>query len=217
MIVGSTDRWMGGITLDSTVPTRQVRAKFSEMHVRVYQAFAPEIARKALAAQTFVPPFRRRRMTWIKPSFTWMMYRSSWAKKPGQEYILGVDMLRSGFEWALANSCLSSFEADLHGTKENWNSMLKDAPVRIQWDPERTLQLGALPYRTIQVGLSGEAVDAYVQEWIMGIEDVTSLCKEVEAAVRSGDRDRAERLAPAEVPYPLPDSIARRIYCSVIP
>jgi hypothetical protein len=156
-------------------------------------------------------------MTWVKPSFTWMMYRADWAGKPGQEYVLGVDMLRSGFEWALANSCLSHFETDLHGTSETWRSMLKDAPVRIQWDPERTLQLDALPYRTIQVGLRGEAVDAYVEEWITNIEDVTSLCKEVEAAVRRGDLETAERLAPVEVPYPLPDGIARHIFCSVKP
>ncbi|TVS20816.1 MAG: DUF4291 family protein, partial [Planctomycetaceae bacterium] len=29
----------------------------------------------AIASQTLVAPFRRDRMTWIKPSFTWMMYR----------------------------------------------------------------------------------------------------------------------------------------------
>lgn len=154
-------------------------------------------------------------MTWIKPSFTWMMYRSGWATKPGQEYILGIDMLRSGFEWALANSCLSSFNVALHGTHESWKAMLKDAPVRIQWDPERTLHLEAMPYRTIQVGLGGEAVDAYVDEWITGIEDVTLLCKEVEAALKRDDLDTAEHLVPVEVPYPLPDEIARRIYCSV--
>jgi hypothetical protein len=156
-------------------------------------------------------------MTWIKPSFTWMMYRSGWARKPGREYILGADILRSGFEWALANACLSSFEPSLHGTEESWKSIMRDAPVRIQWDPERTLQLEALPYRTIQVGLRGEAVDAYVEEWIVAIEDVTPFCREIEAAIQDGDLERAERLSPLEPPYPLPEVLARRIYCSETP
>ncbi len=49
-------------------------------------------------------------MTWIKPSFLWMMYRSGWATKPGQEQVLSIEITRSGFEWALANACLSHFE-----------------------------------------------------------------------------------------------------------
>src|SRR4051812_17137799 len=37
------------------------------------------MAEPALSAGTFVPPFKAGRMTWIKPSFLWMMYRSGWA------------------------------------------------------------------------------------------------------------------------------------------
>ncbi len=199
------------------VPERQVRASFGETTVRVYQAFSAEIALKAIAAQKFVPPFSRGRMTWIKPSFTWMMYRSGWATKPGQEYVLGIDILRSGFEWALANSCLSSYDATVHGTHESWQSALAGAPVRIQWDPEKTIRLGALPYRAIQVGLRGAAVAAYVDEWVTRIEGLTPLAREVEAAVRRGDVGAAKRLVPVETPYPLPDEIARVIGASLRP
>jgi hypothetical protein len=48
-------------------------------------------------------------MTWIKPSFGWMMYRSGWAAKPGQERILAIEISRTGFDWALAHSCLSQY------------------------------------------------------------------------------------------------------------
>ena len=64
---------------NNTAPIRQVRAAFSQSTVRVYQAFSVEIAEKAIAQQNLVSPFKLDRMTWIKPSFTWMMYRSSWA------------------------------------------------------------------------------------------------------------------------------------------
>lgn len=46
-------------------------------------------------------------MTWIKPSFLWMMYRCGWGTKEGQETVLAVDISRRGFDWALKHSCLS--------------------------------------------------------------------------------------------------------------
>jgi hypothetical protein len=192
-------------------PFRQVRAFFSERTIRVYQAFSPEIANQAMAAQTFKPPFKQERMTWIKPSFTWMMYRSGWATKPGQERILGIDILRSGFEWALGHSSLSHFDSTMHGSFEEWQAMLRASPVRIQWDPERTLRLEPLPWRTIQVGLGGEAVDAYLGQWIVSIEDVTSLTQKVDALVKQGNLGRAQEFVPIELPYPLPSEIAQRI------
>src|SRR6266516_5749190 len=88
----------------SGTPHRQVRAVFDTETITVYQAYGPELAGRALAAGTFVPPFSRERMTWIKPSFLWMMYRSGWATKPGQERVLAVRISRAGFEWALAHS-----------------------------------------------------------------------------------------------------------------
>ena len=31
-------------------------------------------------------------MTWIKPSFAWMLYRSGYGKKPGQERVLRIKL-----------------------------------------------------------------------------------------------------------------------------
>ncbi len=59
---------------------RQVRAVFDAESILVYQAYGHEIADAALAAGTFVAPFNMNRMTWIKPSFLWMMYR--WHRDP---------------------------------------------------------------------------------------------------------------------------------------
>ena len=86
-----------------------VRAIYSDRTIRVYQAYRQEIARPALAAGRFVSPFEMDRMTWIKPSFNWMMYRSGYATKPGQEVVLGIDISREGFEWALEHATLSKF------------------------------------------------------------------------------------------------------------
>ncbi|MCB9590455.1 MAG: DUF4291 domain-containing protein [Polyangiaceae bacterium] len=205
-------------------PLRQIRAVFDARTVRVYQAFSPHIAEPALATQRFVAPFKRERMTWIKPSFLWMMYRAGWGRKPGQERILAIDILRSGFEQALGWSALSHYVPDLYGTHEAWQLAVKRAPVRIQWDPERGLSHQPLPYRSLQCGLRGPAVAAYVDEWIQRIEEVTPDAQRIEALVAesrtlAGDAKREtladiDSLLPAELPYPLPPELAARIGAS---
>lgn len=72
------------------VPARQVRAWYDAHTITLYQAYSAEITERALTAGTFVAPFKLDRMTWIKPSFLWMMYRSGWATKPGQERVLAI-------------------------------------------------------------------------------------------------------------------------------
>ena len=88
----------------SDIPQYQIRAVYDEYTIRVYQAYNDQIADAALANGTFVsPPFKRDRMTWIKPSFLWTMYRAgSGFKDEGQRRILAIDIGREGFEWALA-------------------------------------------------------------------------------------------------------------------
>ncbi|MDI1461603.1 DUF4291 domain-containing protein [Catellatospora sp. KI3] len=183
-------------------PARQIRAHYDEDSITVYQAYSPVIAGPAAAAGRFSTGFKRDRMTWIKPSFLWMMYRSGWAAKPGQEHVLAIRIRRDGFAWALANSALSSYEPDVHADRAQWKRSLR-APVRVQWDPERDLHLRPLPYRAIQIGLSGEAVHRYVDEWTLGIEDVTAACREIRALIGAGDLAGAAARLPAERPYPL--------------
>jgi hypothetical protein len=191
-----------------TVPNRQIRATWTTDTVTVYQAYRAEIADAALAAGRFVPPFTRERMTWIKPSFRWMMYRCGWGSKPGQERVLAVEITRAGLEWALANACLSHFARDLYPDKAAWRERLRATPVRVQWDPERSLHLGPLDHRSIQIGLTGEAVARYVDEWTVGLTDVTGLAHRVRDLVRAGDEAAAVAALPPERPYPLPAEVA---------
>jgi hypothetical protein len=197
-----------------TVPARQIRARYSAESITVYQAYAPEIAEPAVASGRFVPPFKRDRMTWIKPSFLWMMYRCGWAAKPGQERVLAVEITRAGFEWALARACLSHYDRDLHGNKATWSRQLKTSPVRVQWDPERSLHLTALPYRSLQVGLSGEAVDRYVNDWLVAITDITPTVHHVRDLLHGGDEQAAAAHLPVEHVYPLPAHIAAGLNAS---
>ncbi|MEU4618487.1 DUF4291 domain-containing protein [Actinoplanes sp. NPDC023801] len=190
---------------------RQIRAVYDDDTVTVYQTYSPAIAVPAVRAGRFVPPFKLDRMTWIKPSFLWMMYRCGWAAKPGQEHVLAVSITRAGFEWALANAALSHYERGLHPDRVTWQRELKRAPTRVQWDPERDLRLRELPYRSLQLGLGGAAVPLYADEWTTAITDVTGLVPEIRGYLDDNDETRAAALLPPERPYPLPEPIAARI------
>lgn len=107
-----------------------------------------------------------------------------------------MEITRPGCERALAHSCLSHFDRDRHASREEWARELRNSPVRVQWDPERSLSLAPLPHRSLQVGLGGEAVSRYVDEWIVGIIDVTGLANRIRGLVRGGDEAGAVRTLP---------------------
>lgn len=190
-----------------STPQRQVRAVHDADTITVYQAYPPAIADAALRAGRFVPPFKRERMTWVKPSFCWMMYRCGWATKPGQERVLAVRMTRSGFEQALGMATLSHFDRSLHDDAAAWAAQKASSPVRVQWDPERTPTGVALGHRSLQVGIGGAAVDAYVDEWVVGLADITDQVRAWRAELTAGDAPAL----PAETPYPLPPLVAARV------
>ncbi|MEU3840273.1 DUF4291 domain-containing protein [Streptomyces sp. NPDC028635] len=190
---------------DQTVapePRFRIRARYTDTTVTVYQAYRPQIGLPAARTGRFPSSWKRERMTWIKPSFLWMMYRCGWGTKPDQESVLAVEITREGFEWALRHACLSHHVPGLHGDREAWQRQLRQAPARVQWDPERDLHFTALPHRSLQLGLGGQAAARYADEWIVGIEDVTPLAAEIHAHVRAGELDAASAKLPEERPYP---------------
>lgn len=188
--------------LTETIEQYQIRAVFDQDTIRVYQAYSEQIANSALKHGRFVAPaFKMGRMTWIKPSFLWMMYRAGWGfKDEGQARILAIDISRESFEWALANSCSS--HADPALSKEEWLALKARTPVRVQWDPERDFHFQALPHRAIQIGLGPQAVPLYVEQWIQKISDVTPLAHAMHALVKAGELAQARQMMPIELPYP---------------
>ncbi|MEU6811367.1 DUF4291 domain-containing protein [Streptomyces sp. NPDC046831] len=188
-------------------PRFRVRARHTERTVTVYQAYGPGIGRAAARTGRFPPSWKRDRMTWIKPSFLWMMYRCGWGTKPDQETVLAVEITRDGFLWALRNACLSHHVPALHGDRAAWRRQVREAPARVQWDPERDLRLRPLPHRSLQLGLTGEAAARYADEWIVGIRDVTPLAARIHSLVRTGDLGQAAALLPEEPPYLLDDEV----------
>ncbi|MFD4246395.1 DUF4291 domain-containing protein [Streptomyces sp. NPDC058525] len=186
----------------NTVAPRAIRAAHTATTITVYQAYAPALGLPAARDGRFPPAWKRERMTWIKPSFLWMMYRCGWATKADQETVLAIEITRSGFDEALRGACLSHYEPGTHADRATWQRSLRETSARVQWDPERDLHLNPLPYRSLQLGLSGPASRAYADEWTVAVRDVTPLAREIRALLRSGEEPAARALLPVETPYP---------------
>ncbi len=183
-------------------PLYEIRAQYDARTITVYQAYAPAVAEPALRAGRFVPPFSFHRMTWIKPSFLWLMHRSNWARKPGQERILAVRITREGWEEALSRAVLTTSDP----------AAVAQAPVHVQWDPERSLRGGALNHYSIQVGIGRGLIRTFAEDWISDLTDLTPQARRIADLARTGRTAQAQRLLPPERPYPLPDTLSQRLF-----
>ncbi|WP_034218349.1 DUF4291 family protein, partial [Actinoplanes subtropicus] len=66
----------------------------------------------------------------------------------------------------------------------------------------------------LQLGLSGEAIDRYVDEWTIAITDITPTVHDIHAQLKAGDHQAAAANLPAEHVYPLPHELRPRIDAS---
>jgi hypothetical protein len=182
-------------------PQHQIRADYDAQTIVVYQAYSPVIADAALSAGRFVAPFSFHRMTWIKPSFMWLMHRSNWARKPGQERVLAVRITRAGWEEALSQAVLTTADP----------AEVAQAAVHVQWDPERSARGAALNHYSIQVGIGRGLIRNFTDDWIVGITDLTPQVRKAASLVQAGQAAKSRRLLPTERVYPLPRELEDRL------
>lgn len=92
---------------------------------------------------------------------TGQRYRSGYSFKDAkQAHILALTMSRDRFEHLLSLSSSS-----------DETGVAKDAcAVRVQWDPERNVELARMPWRSVQIGIGRAVVTKWVEEWILKIE-----------------------------------------------
>jgi hypothetical protein len=183
---------------------RYVVAQYDEEGVIVYQAFRHAIGRFASANGYFGGKnFSYERMSWIKPNFLWMMYRSGWGTKDKQECILAVRLKRAAFDEILAAAIHSNFVEPVYGTQEAWQAAVSSSDVRLQWDPDHDPHGAKLERRAIQLGLRGDALAKYGREWLLDIEDISDFVRE-QRENTSSER-LSQLLVPKEDVYPVDD------------
>lgn len=111
-------------------------------------------------------------MTWVKPSFAWVLYRSGYASKHNK-HAFKIKISHESLAHIL-EQCKCKEGGGSHG--------------RVQWDPARDLHSSApngreprkmLKQRAIQIGMGGP-LSQYYTEHIISIQDVTELAKQVQ-------------------------------------
>ncbi len=189
---------------------RHILAQYDDERVVVYQAYRPAIGRFAAAHGFFGGEFSLSRMSWIKPNFLWMMYRSGWGVKEGQEVTLAVSLRRAAFEALLAQAVPSAFDPRLYESDAAWRAAVAISEVRLQWDPDHDPSGAPLARRALQVGLRGDALRRYAREWVLGIEDLSDFVREQRPPAARAPYDGL--VTPCETVYPVGDPlVARRL------
>lgn len=153
-------------------------------NIFVYQAFNERIADYAVKNQKFGgPDYSFNRMTWIKPNFLWMMYRSGWGEKDSnQSRILAIEMTFEGFEELLTEGILTSYDKST-GDEQAWREKLNHSNVRIQWDPDHDYKGEKLKRRAVQIGIKNEALHKFNNDFIKSIQDITRFVKEQKSSI----------------------------------
>jgi hypothetical protein len=88
----------------------------------------------------------------------------------------------------------------------------KSTNVKVQWDPERSPDLQRLPYRSIQIGIPAALSTRWIEEWIVGIEDVTHTARELKMYLDRHQYVTTEELVhrglmPMEPEFVVPDDV----------
>ena len=188
---------------------RRILAQFDAGSIWVYQAYRPDIAAEAVEAGRFGPLFSRSRMSWIKPNFLWMMYRSGWATREGQERVLALRLRRAFFDEILAQAVHSSHQPSVHADRAEWSQAIARSPVRLQWDPDHGPGGQPVERRAVQLGLRGEVLARDADRELLEVVDLTAAVHAQHEALRRGV---SFLHTPHEEVYPVADpAVAARL------
>lgn len=164
---------------------RHILAQFDDSTVIVYQAYRPAIGRYAAEHGNFGGDFSFSRMSWVKPNFLWMMYRSGWGTKENQEVTLALRVRREFFDSILGTAVPSSWDRELFASEAEWSNAVSSSAVRLQWDPDHHPSGAKLERRAIQLGLRGEILEAFGKPELVEVIDLSEFVTEQRSRLSS--------------------------------
>jgi hypothetical protein len=178
---------------------RHILAHCDDQTIIVYQAYSPAIADYAVRHDEFGGEFSHSRMSWIKPNFLWMMFRSGWGTKADQEATLGLRLRRSFFDTILEKAVASTFGKSDFADMKSWKAALARSEVRLQCAPDHGPNGEPLTRRAVQLGLRGETLRAFGTHELLQVIDMTAF------VAKQRERLQSEGIAALDTP-------AERIY-----
>jgi hypothetical protein len=189
---------------------RHILAQFDADTVVVYQAYRPEIGRFTAEHGTFGVGFSYARMSWVKPNFLWMMFRSGWGTKADQEVTLGLRVRRAFFDRLLAVAVPSSWDRGQYTTEDEWRRAVGGSQVRVQWDPDHHPSGAPLDRRAVQLGLRGDALESFGRGELVELLDLSDFVAGQRARLAAGGV--AALITPRERVYrPADPTVAARL------
>lgn len=163
---------------------QHILAQFDDDTIVVYQAYRPEIGKFAVEKGYFGGEFKYSRMSWIKPNFLWMMYRSDWGQSEGQEIVLALRIKRKFFDSLLTQAVPSSFDSQKFASRNEWVAAVEKSDVRLQWDPDHMPNGEKCERRAIQLGLRGATLEAYGKRELLEVIDMSDFIAEQRQHIR---------------------------------
>lgn len=149
-------------------------------------------------------------MSWIKPNFLWMMFRSGWGTKENQEVTLALRLRRAFFDSILAAAVPSSWDRERYASEDDWKRDVGRSAVRLQWDPDHHPNGAPLERRAIQLGLRGDVLEVFVTRELLEVIDLSVFVAEQRERLASGGV--RELVCPRERVYrPADEDIAVRL------
>lgn len=153
---------------------RHILAYYDDSSILVYQAYRRSIGEYAITHQKLGgPDFSFSRMSWIKPNFLWMMYRSGWGTKEGQEIVLALKIRRVFFDELLCHAVPSSFDPRFFQDQAAWARAVEQSQVRLQWDPDHAPSGAPLARKAVQLGLRREALERFATDELLEVIDMS--------------------------------------------
>lgn len=144
-----------------------------------------------------------------------MMYRSGYSYKDRrQTRILALRMKHEHFRQILRQATVTGHSSEPLTADE------RSRLVRVQWDPERNIRLDVLPFRSIQIGIGGEASKTWAESMIVSIEDVTEKARALKKALEENPAIEEDELfnlgiVPRERVYDVPDDLKKVLQMGV--
>jgi hypothetical protein len=192
---------------------KHILAYYDRETIVVYQAYRASIASHAVATRRFGGDFSYARMSWIKPNFLWMMYRSAWGTKEGQEAVLALRLSRGFFDAILAAAVPSAFDNVTYASDAAWKVAVAASEVRLQWDPDHDPEGQPVARRAIQLGLRGSMLQAFGRRELLEVIDMTAFVAEQRGRLSS--LGQASLSTPSErIYFPADPGLGRKLSLS---
>jgi hypothetical protein len=124
--------------------------------------------------------------------------------------ILAIWLRRPAFDAILKEAVHSTFVPEVYANEAEWKQAIAQSSVRLQWDPNHDPAGNKVERRAIQLGLRDDVLARYAREWIIRIEDISSMVANQRGHARVAPFDQL--VIPREGIYPVEDhDVARRL------